>query len=201
MFVVCALATLTASTALSACGSDRSSSSTARSVTTTTGPASTGVTAPTVPRAAFVPHTAPYPAPTPEVPKPNLTPGAADPRVTQANVHRTICLRSYKSTVRPSKEQSQALKLQVISTYNSTGSPGDYELDHLIPLELGGSNDLRNLWPEPWEQTGDRLASAGKGAESKDRIEVGLRDRVCAVQMTLAQAQQRVTADWETALN
>jgi hypothetical protein len=26
-----------------------------------------------------------------------------------------------------------------------------YELDHLIPLELGGSNDLRNLWPQPFE--------------------------------------------------
>jgi hypothetical protein len=23
------------------------------------------------------------------------------------------------------------------------------EVDHLIPLELGGSNEMKNLWPQP----------------------------------------------------
>ena len=47
----------------------------------------------------------------------------------------------------------------------STGGrhSGDYEVDHLISLELGGSNDGKNLWPQsyltcPWNsRVKDRL--------------------------------------------
>ena len=34
-------------------------------------------------------------------PHADLTPGAIDPRVTQDNIHETICVRGYTRTVRP----------------------------------------------------------------------------------------------------
>jgi hypothetical protein len=66
--------------------------------------------------------------------------------------------------------------------------PGEY--DHLIPLELGGASDTRNLWFEP-----------GVLPNPKDKIENALRQRVCSGAMTLADAQRRIATDWTTALS
>jgi len=59
------------------------------------------------------------------------------------------------------------------------------EYDHLISLELGGSNDLTNLWPEP-------IADA----HVKDGLEAHLRSEVCAGKLNLADVQARIAADW-----
>ncbi len=64
---------------------------------------------------------------------------------------------------------------------------GAYEVDHLIPLELGGSNDARNLWPE-----------AAPGYHDKDRLENELHANVCAGAMALAAAQRAIASDWTT---
>lgn len=63
------------------------------------------------------------------------------------------------------------------------------EIDHIVPLELGGSNDVANLFPEP-----------GAGAASyhlKDRLENRLHDLVCAGAMQLATARRGIAANWE----
>ena|SRR3984893_13624902 len=67
--------------------------------------------------------------------------------------------------------------------------PGDYEIDHLIPLELGGSNLIKNLWPEshrtsPWN------------AQVKDRLEGKLHELVCSGQLDLKTAQQAIASNW-----
>jgi hypothetical protein len=133
------------------------------------------------------------------LPSSTLTPGATDPRVRQANIGSTICVAGYTKTVRPSLPESRQLKADRMAAYHVTGA-ASYELDHLISLELGGApRDVRNLWPEPWEQRGRRLAAAGSGAESKDRIENALHAKVCAGAMTLAEAQRRIASDWSKA--
>lgn len=63
-----------------------------------------------------------------------------------------------------------------------------YELDHLIPLELGGDNSPRNLWPEP-----------GASPNPKDVLEDTLHDLVCSGRLSLGTAQRAIAANWITA--
>jgi hypothetical protein len=63
------------------------------------------------------------------------------------------------------------------------------EIDHVVPLELGGSNSIANLFPEP-----------GAGAASyhvKDRLENRVRALVCTGALGLATARKQMAADWE----
>ncbi len=61
-----------------------------------------------------------------------------------------------------------------------------------MPLELGGSNSIRNLWPEA-----DSVAA--DGAASKDRLENQLHALVCTGQLSLPTAQQAVASNWYSA--
>lgn len=128
---------------------------------------------------------------------PHCTPGATDPRVTQANITVTVCAKGYTSRVRPPVEETDHAKRLLMLAYGSTGSAHGYELDHLIPLELGGSSDVRNLWPEP-----------GASPNPKDAVENQLRDMVCAQvwgiggpALPLAVAQRLISADWTSAIS
>ena len=128
------------------------------------------------------------------LPDPKCTPGAVDPRVTQDNVHSTICVSGYTATVRPPSSYTDALKAQQIKEYGYPDtSLADYEEDHLIPLELGGHpTDPKNLWPEP--------RGGPKSAADKDMVENALNKRVCAGTMTLVAAQSAIATDWKTAV-
>lgn len=117
------------------------------------------------------------------------TPGSLNPDVNQANIHLTICVPGYTLTIRPSRSESGTLKRREMALYGQTGSLTNFQLDHLIPLELGGApRDPRNLWPEAFLPT--------PGAHQKDRIENLLHSRVCSGAMTLAAAQHAIAADW-----
>ena len=123
------------------------------------------------------------------LPRHDLTPGAIDPRVTQSNIRNTICRLGYTATVRPPFEYTNAMKHRLMRIYGVTGSIHDYELDHLIPLELGGCpNCEANLWPEP--------RNVFPGASEKDEVERYLHEQVCSGGMPLAEAQQQIAADW-----
>jgi hypothetical protein len=75
--------------------------------------------------------------------------------------------------------------------YQGDTNPSDYEEDHLIPLELGGSPSSQlNLWPEPNHAT--------DGAYTKDTIENHLHSLVCAGQLSLTTAQQAIANNWWT---
>ena len=81
------------------------------------------------------------------LPNPGATPGATNPRVSQATIHSTICVSGYTATIRPAESYTQRLKYtQLDGGYNLRGdtSAAHYEEDHLIPLEVGGSLD--SIW-------------------------------------------------------
>ena len=116
------------------------------------------------------------------------TPGSVDPHVTQADIRTTICKTGWTATVRPSTTETNHAKFDVSYPAYSEPSALVSEEDHLVPLELGGSNDITNLWPE-----------AGKVPNAKDPVENRLRGEVCAGKLTLARARAAVATDWETA--
>jgi hypothetical protein len=120
--------------------------------------------------------------PTPIVPDPKLTPGDAFEVTVQ-----DICVPGYSRKVRNVPAE---MKREVYEEYGITShGPGDYEVDHLIPLELGGSNSIKNLWPEshrtsPWN------------AQVKDRLEAKLHELVCSGQLDLKTAQKAIASNW-----
>ena len=125
-------------------------------------------------------------------PDPHLTPGAADPAVTQANIHATICRRGYTKTIRPARQYTERLKRRQIRRYRYTDRRlRDYEEDHLVSLGIGGSPaSPRNLWPEP------RHVIGGWGSDAKDRLENRLHTAVCRGRLPLLEAQRAIATDW-----
>jgi hypothetical protein len=113
--------------------------------------------------------------------RPALTPGALNPRVTQATIRQTVCTSGWTRTVRPPTSYTSALKLVQMRRYGFAGGPRDYQEDHFISLELGGApRDPRNLWPERRPR-----------ADHVDAIENELNAKVCSGDLSLAEAQRR----------
>jgi hypothetical protein len=115
-----------------------------------------------------------------DLPNPTLTPGAI---LTRSAAR--VCVSGYASSVRDVPEsESEA----VYARYGVPHVPYQQEVDHLVSLELGGSNAITNLWPEPY---------AGRwGARTKDVLENRLHDLVCAGTITLAYAQRIEAHNW-----
>lgn len=134
------------------------------------------------------------------LPDPSCTPGAVDSSVTQRNLGQTVCSSSgYTSHIRPPESLTEPFKYASMSAYGADAPAGSYEIDHLVPLEIGGSSDTRNLWPEP-----DDHPSPGV-ANSKDIVEGELHRLVCnAVHrrpyLPLSVAQTLIASDWTTAV-
>lgn len=126
------------------------------------------------------------------LPNRRLTPGALNAAVTQGNIRETICVRGYTKSIRPPEDYTEKLKRRGIHRYGySDFRLRDYEEDHLVSLELGGSaTDPHNLWPEPHHVIG------GWGSYAKDRLENKLHTLVCRGRLPLAQAQRDIAGDW-----
>jgi hypothetical protein len=122
------------------------------------------------------------------LPDPRCTPGSIDPAVTQATIHKTICVTGYTKKVRPSSSKTDRFKYKVAYVAYGTPRREKTELDHLVSLELGGSNDAANLWPEN-----------PPTPNPKDKVENALHRAVCDGRVTLAAAQRAIARDWLTA--
>ncbi|MGW1075442.1 hypothetical protein [Streptomyces sp. NPDC002537] len=132
------------------------------------------------------------------LPDPKCTPGATNPKVTQATLKTTICSSGYTKGIRPPVNITSREKTANAASYGYKGSLKDYEYDHLISLQLGGDpNDSRNLWVEP--PSPGHKEGAGPN-NPKDVVETKLKNAICSGKTDLAKAQQAIAHDWTTAL-
>jgi len=138
-------------------------------------------------------------AASPDTTTPNsaVFPGARNHWVTQANIYQTICSSpahdspgGWTKTVRPPLEYTNSIKHRLLEAAHLPPSAiHDYELDHLIPLELGGApRDPRNLWLQSW--------TGPWNAHAKDDLERRLNFMVCRGEITLQEAQEAIAGNW-----
>ena len=81
------------------------------------------------------------------LPDPACTPGGYYPDATR----KVICRSGYSASVR---HVTESVKRRVYAAYGVTHHTREtYEIDHLIPLEAGGSNQIANLFPNPPKQS------------------------------------------------
>ena len=117
----------------------------------------------------------------PSAPDPTLTPGVlardADGRLlTKA----AICTTTWG---RDRRHVDDAMRQKVARRYGVPWAKHRlYEFDHLIPRELGGADDVRNLWPQILDPD----------ARIKDREENRLHRAVCAGTIDLPTAQHQM---------
>jgi hypothetical protein len=112
-----------------------------------------------------------------------LTPGEVDPKVTA----EMVCKPGYSATVRAVPESEHK---KVFARYGIDWKDhAKYEVDHKTSLELGGTNSLANLWPQPY-------AGVEFTARQKDEVEDDLHRRVCHGKITLKEAQRLISEDW-----
>lgn len=99
----------------------------------------------------------------------------------------TACQSGYSASVR---YVPVSLKKTVFAQYGIQYPVpfGSYEVDHLIPLSLGGSNSIANLWP--------KSAKPFPGFYEKNLTGNYLREEVCAGNLALSVAQEKIAKDW-----
>lgn len=115
------------------------------------------------------------------VPDPSLTPGAMR-KVTMSDV----CAMPHEDVVR---NVSTSLRQEILQEYGiGNARADDYEIDYLIAPGLGGTEDIHNLWPEPYASTWN--------AHVKDALEERLHEMVCSGQLDLPTAQHDIATDW-----
>jgi|SRR5689334_12598180 hypothetical protein len=108
-----------------------------------------------------------------------------------------ICTPGYSKCIR---NVPQETKKEVYADYGDPG--GNHqgfcegsqgcEVDHLISIEIGGSNNKKNLWPQPF-------SGLKFNAHVKDRLENFYHAQVCSGELALETAQQEIRDDWVAA--
>lgn len=116
------------------------------------------------------------------------SPGAYYSGVTK----KVICVDNFRTG--PIRDVSSAEKHEVESEYGM--SPKSYgstlEIDHIVSLELGGSNDIANLLPEK-----ATFSDGEPGFRVKDKLENALHASVCNGDISLRSAQREIASNWE----
>jgi hypothetical protein len=117
------------------------------------------------------------------LPDARCTPGAVRADATRFQ----LCAPGF--TTKAYRHTDEATKRKACEEYGAKNCPGpEFEIDHEISLELGGSDELANLWPQP--------AEPRPGFHEKDQLENWLHRQVCSGIMPLENAQQAIAHDW-----
>ena len=116
------------------------------------------------------------------LPDARLTPGA-----TRLISEREVCVLAPDDDARRVPVE---LAHRVFEQYHiAAPRPRAFEVDYLISPTLGGADDIRNLWPQPY-------AEGEWTSRVKDALEDHLRRMVCAGTISLAEAQQDIATNW-----
>jgi len=116
------------------------------------------------------------------LPDPVATPGATRAGATLQNICHGGSTKQFRNT-------TAAMKARAYGLYGARKVKNKCcEVDHLISLELGGADDPKNLWPQPYLPR--------PGAHEKDAVENYLHAEVCAGRLDLAQAQIQISTNW-----
>lgn len=119
------------------------------------------------------------------LPDPACTPGS----IFEDATRKVICVSGYTAEVR---DVPESVKNEVYAEYGIAHHVrGQYEVDHLVPLEGGGSNSIANLFPQPAAPSG-----GGEGFHVKDHVENVMHERVCDGSLALRPAQRAIARDW-----
>jgi hypothetical protein len=116
------------------------------------------------------------------LPNPVLTPGSV-----RTVTFSELCSMNHDEVIRrvPGRVREQVFREYGMENVRAE----DYEVDHLITPGLGGSDDIRNLWPEPHYNT-------EWNSYVKDQLEEHLHRLVCGRQVSLATAQRDIASNW-----
>ena len=100
----------------------------------------------------------------------------------------SLCFKpGYIETVRPSADTSKQLKSKQGAAYGLTEQTASaLQVDYLIPLELGGSTEITNVW-----------LTNNLWALDKPLVNVAVNHEVCAGRMSLSDAQSQIVSNWE----
>ncbi len=106
-------------------------------------------------------------------------------------LQQTICLPGYTKSVRPSSRYSNGVKAKLLHDEGLDSTHAfRYELDHLVPLALGGH-------PRKLSNLALQARGGEQGAERKDILERRLQVLVCRGELALGDAQACIAEDWE----
>ena len=101
-----------------------------------------------------------------------------------------ICIPGYSANIR---DVSQKTKEAVYKKYGVVSRvTGEYEMDHIIPLAIGGTNEVANLFPQP--------ALPKPGFHQKDMCEVCFKNMVCRGELDIKEAQDIMAKNWTRCL-
>lgn len=140
------------------------------------------------------------------LPDPSVTPGAFDPRVTQENIHETVCVPGWSAKVRPPESITELRKKKALRESGFADQKlADYEWDHDTPIEVGGEpgdpNDpgytdyKLNEWLQP------KRPADGWTNEMKNHLENTMHRKLCDGDVTLEQARRVFTDNWHDGYN